>query len=59
MNRLRDHMEKLSLRSRHRDVRQRGAVFDCRLEHRVSGLEQAGGVRVSGIPTIVIHRPAV
>ena len=57
--RARQHIEKLPLGGGHSDVRETGAVPDRRLEHRVGGLEPAGGVRVDGVPTIVIHGLAV
>ena len=59
VDRAREQVQKLSLRGRHGDVREAGAVPDRCLEHRVGRLQQSGRVRVDGVPAIVIHGPAV
>jgi hypothetical protein len=59
VDRSRDHMQELTLRRGHRDVRQCGAVLDRRFEHRIGGLEEARGVCVDGVPAIIIHGAAV
>ena len=56
---LREDVQELPLRGRDRDVRQLCAVLHRRFKHGIGGLEQASGVRVDGVPAVVIHGPGV
>ena len=59
MDRSCQQVQELSLRRGHRNVRERAALSDGRLEHGVRWLQQAGCVRVDGVPAIVTHGLAV